>query len=80
MPRTCITRAAMPRYSEARGWRGGAKNVLYAVTDQRTGKTTVRPREDMRGVGPAVTVRVATRAEAERHWQKPLHSGWKVRC
>src|SRR6185503_7282506 len=25
-----------------------------------------------------VTVRVATRAEAEEHWQHPLHPGWTV--
>jgi hypothetical protein len=29
-------------------------------------------------VGPEVDVRVATRAEAEEHWQDPLHAGWKV--
>ena len=29
--------------------------------------------------GPEATVRgVATRAEAEEHWQNPLHGGWKV--
>lgn len=76
----CVTRAALPRYSEARGWRGGAKNTLYAITDRRTGRVIVRPRENMRGVGPEVTVRLATRAEAETHWQRPLHSGWKVKC
>jgi hypothetical protein len=76
----CVVRATLPRYSETQGWHGGAKNVLYAVTDRRTRRVIVRPREDMRGVGPAVTVRVATRGEAERHWQRPLHSGWKVKC
>ncbi len=76
----CITRAALPRYSESGGWRGGAKKTLFAITDKRTGRVIVRPREQMRGVGPEVRVRVATRAEAEQHWQSPLHSGWKVRC
>lgn len=77
--RACITKAALPRYSEARGWHGGAKNVLYAITDVRTGRMLVRPRHDIKS-GPAVAIRVATRAEAEEHWQRPLHSGWKVKC
>lgn len=28
--------------------------------------------------GPEADVRVATRTEAEEHWQNPLHAGWKV--
>lgn len=78
--RACVTGAALPRYSGKRGWHGGAKKVLYAITDKRTDRVTVRPVYSMLGVGPEVTVRVATRAEAERHWQHPLHSGWKVKC
>ena len=78
--KACVTRAVLPRYSAAKGWHGGAKNVLYAIMDERTGRTIVRPRESMRGVGPAVAVSVATRAQAEQHWQKPLHGGWKVKC
>lgn len=76
----CITRAALPRYSETRGWHGGAKNTLYAIEDRRTGGVVVRPREQMRGIGPEVAIRLATRSEAERHWQRPLHSGWKIKC
>jgi hypothetical protein len=78
--RSCVVRAALPRYSAERGWRGGAKNVLYAIEDRRTGGVIVRPREHMRSVGPEVHIRIATRAEAEHHWQRPLHSGWKVKC
>ncbi len=80
MAKRCVTSAALPRYSAKLGWHGGAKKTLFAVTDERTGHVIVRPREDMRSVGPAVTVRVATRAEAEKHWQSPLHAGWKVKC
>lgn len=28
--------------------------------------------------GPTADVRLATRSEAESHWQSPLHAGWKV--
>jgi hypothetical protein len=28
--------------------------------------------------GPQATLRIATRDEAEEHWQRPLHAGWKV--
>lgn len=71
----------LPKYSERRGWVGGDKNVLYAFEDKRTGHVLVRPREHLGGSGPGpdVFVRVATRAEAERLWQSPLHSGWKTK-
>ncbi len=70
----------MPHYSEKGGWKGGEKNRLYHITDKRSDKIVhVRPVEHMSpGVGPEVNVRHATRAEAEQHWQNPLHPGWKV--
>lgn len=69
---------AMPQYSEAKGWTGGDPKRLYHITDTRTGQWHVKPVEDMRGVGPDVGMRHATREEAEKQWQKPLHAGWKV--
>lgn len=71
----------LPRYDERRGWHGGDSRTLYAFTDARTGRTVVRPGHvsAMRDVGPAVSsIRVATRDEAERLWQSPLHAGWTV--
>lgn len=68
----------MPQYSERGGWKGGEKNRLYHITDKRTGKPSVMGVEHMRGVGPEVDIRHATRGEAEEHYQKPLHPGWKV--
>ena len=59
-------------------WEGWDMNTLYAITDNRTGKLLVRPGFDMRSIGPEVTIRVATRTEAEERWQKPLHAGWTV--
>ena len=44
----------------------------------RTGEVFVRPGGGVINVGPEVTVRMATRDEAEREWQNPLHAGWKV--
>lgn len=70
---------ALPTYSDKSGWKGGEKNRLYHITDKRTGGVQVRPVEHMRGIGPEADVRHATRAEAEQHWQKPLHAGWKVK-
>lgn len=69
----------LPRWTDKHGWRGGDSRTLYAFTDQRTGETLVRPVYAYHGTGPpVVTVRPATRNEAERLWQSPLHSGWKV--
>lgn len=67
------------KYTARGGWVGGMGTALYAVTDKRTGVVTVRPGNWMNGIGPEVTIRVATRDEAERLWQSPLHSGWVVR-
>lgn len=64
-------------YSEEKGWTGGDSRTLYHITDVRTDQSKVRPGPFL-GVGPMVRIRVATRAEAEEGWQKPLHSGWKV--
>jgi hypothetical protein len=68
----------MLHYTKAHTWIGGDPSTLYAVIDKRTGRTIVRPPDQMGGVGPDVDVRVATRAEAEEHWQRPLHAGWRV--
>lgn len=72
-------RASLPRYDERKGmWRGGDGRTLYAFTGLRTGSTLVRPGGRTVNIGPEVTVRIATREEAERLWQSPLHSGWTV--
>lgn len=68
---------ALPSYGK-NGWSGGDSRTLYTFRDKRTGSVTVRPGGDARGVGPECDVRVATKAEAEAHWQNPLHSGWKT--
>lgn len=72
---------ALPQYSERRGWVGGDNRTLYAFTDKRTGAVGVHPgggrgKKLLMHWGPEAKVRVATRAEAEKHWQKPLHPGW----
>lgn len=83
---SCIRKAPLPQYSERRGWVGGDSRALYAFTDKRTGTVHVHPgggkgKKLLRGVGgPEQRVRLATRAEAQKHWQDPLHAGWKVRC
>jgi len=72
-------RQKMPRYDARKGvWRGGDSRTLYAFIGHRTGQVFVRPGGDVINVGPEVTVRMATRDEAEREWQNPLHAGWKV--
>lgn len=73
---------------ELRCWEGGSTHTLYAFTDKRTGRVTVRPGtetpdgthyfEGLRGIGPEVSVRVASRREAEAQWQFPLSPGWHV--
>lgn len=68
----------MFRYDAKRGWVGGMGTALYAVTDKRTGVLQVRPGDWMAGIGPEVDIRVATKVEAETHWQNPLHTGWIV--
>jgi hypothetical protein len=67
-----------PTYSKRKGWTGGMGTALYAITDKRTGKVQVRPGDWMAGIGPEVTIRVATRAEAETLWQSPLSPSWIV--
>jgi hypothetical protein len=72
-------RTKLPRYDERRGlWRGGDSRTLYAFTSLLTGVTWVVPGQWTMNYGPQVTVRVATRDEAEEHWQRPLHRGWIV--
>jgi hypothetical protein len=79
-------RMILPRYDARRGWIGGDTRTLYAFTDRRTGKVyAVRPgggsgrHATVADVGGSeADVRIATRAEAERLWQSPLHAGWKV--
>lgn len=68
----------MPTWNDTKGWTGGNDRTLYAFTDTRTGRVVVRPVYDTRGIGPAATVRVATRTEALEQWQNPLHPGWTV--
>lgn len=72
-------------------WVGGDKATLYAwhfrdgysKTDHvivkpgtgRAGKAGI-----VSGPGPGVGLpRIATLAEAEEHWQTPLHRGWNVK-
>lgn len=76
-------KADLPRYTEKHGWVGGDSRTLYAFTDRRTGQVSVHPgggpkRKLLMRVGPEVDVRIASRSEAEEHWQNPLHMGWKV--
>lgn len=73
-----MARVKMPRYSEARGWHGGDDRALYAFVGRATGAIIVAPIYCGRYVGPDCDVRLATRSEAEKHWQMPLHGGWKV--
>ena len=68
----------LPRYNDKRGWLGGDPKRLYTFIDERTGHITVRPgRWPGGGIGPAVTVRPATRSEAQENWQTNSQ-GWKV--
>lgn len=72
-------RGSLPRYNTRRGlWSGGDSRTLYAFTSLATGRTWVVPGGYDMNWGPEVTVRVATRAEAEELWQRPLHPGWSV--
>jgi len=75
-------RVKLPRWDDRRGWTGGDSRTLYAFTDRLTGRLyAVRPGGGRRiadAGGPNADVRLATRAEAERLWQSPLHAGWKV--
>jgi hypothetical protein len=72
-------RGALPRYNARRGmWSGGDSRTLYAFTSVVTGRTWVVPGGYQMNWGPEVTVRVATRAEAEEMWQPSLHPGWTV--
>jgi hypothetical protein len=80
-----VARTSLPKYNEQRGWVGGDTRTLYTFTGKVTGGVGVYPGGGPRGKvfsgggwGPEATVRQATRAEAEEHWQKPLHVGWKV--
>lgn len=72
-------RRSLPRFDERKGmWRGGDSRTLYAFTSLMTGRTWVVPGGYEMNWGSQATVRVATRAEAEELWQRPLHSGWIV--
>lgn len=71
----------LPHYNEkTTRWVGGDSRTLYLFTDKRNHNEFVcsGDRNSLRTLGPALDVRVATRAEAEEHWQNPLHSGWKT--
>jgi hypothetical protein len=84
MARSAQRKTSVPRYDDRRGWTGGDSKTLYTFTDRRTGTVGVHPGGGGAGKkllmhwGPEVDVRVATRAEAEEHWQRPLHAGWRV--
>ena len=69
-------RAKLPRYDARKGWSGGDSRTLYAFTDPATDRVVVRPGGFEMPFGPQAMVRVATRDEAEQHWQSPLHIGW----
>lgn len=74
-------RVTLPKYRAERfGWTAGDRRRLYTFVDPRTGAMSVRPggRTIDQAGGPVQTVRPATRAEAEKLWQSPLHPGWKV--
>ena len=72
-------RVKLPRWNDRRGeWVGGDSRTLYAFTGRVTGQTAVYPGGYRFPFGPEVDVRMATRAEAERLWQDPLHSGWRT--
>lgn len=77
-------KTSLPKYDARRGmWIGGDTRTLYTFTGKVTGGVGVYPGGGPRGKllmnwGPEATVRLATRAEAEEHWQNPLHAGWKV--
>lgn len=85
------TTVTLPRFRPKQGtWTGGDSHTLYTFTDTHGGTgekfKVVRPgggsraSSYMKGIGPNAEVRVATKAEAEQHWQSPLHSGWKIAC
>ena len=69
-------RVKLPRYDARKGWKGGDSRTLYTFTDPATGRLVVRPGGFEMPFGPQALVRVATRDEAEQHWQRPLHAGW----
>lgn len=77
--RNAARRGSLPRYDKRRDqWGGGDGRTLYTFTSDVTGLSWVVPGGYTMNWGPAVTVRVATRDEAEAMWQAPLHPGWKV--
>ncbi len=72
-------RVKLPRYDARKGaWKGGDSRMLYAFGDPATGRVWVVPGGYPMLYGPQATVRIATRDEAEQHWQHALHVGWKV--
>lgn len=76
-------KTSLPHYDEKRGWIGGDDRTLYTFTGRVTGAVGVYPgggprKKLLMNWGPDAIVRPATRAEAEEHWQNPLHVGWKV--
>jgi hypothetical protein len=78
-PRNAARRGSLPRFDERRTqWVGGDGRTLYTFTSNLTGQSWVIPGGYRMNWGPDATVRVATRAEAEEMWQRPLHSGWRV--
>ena len=76
---------ALPRWRKGapgdfNGWTGGDSFTLYAFTDKRTGRVVVSPGKYVSTtIGGECTVAVATRDQAIRLWQNPLHPAWKVK-
>ena len=75
-------RRGLPKYSAKKGgWTGGDTRTLYTFSSPSGSWWRVAPGMGAKGTinhGPDTIVRVATQAEAEEKWQKPLHSGWNV--
>lgn len=83
--------APAPVFDQKLGaWVGGDKRTLYAFPitwPDGSERVVVAPGAGTRGKagiikgvgGGTRKPRIATYAEAEEHWQKPLHAAWNVR-
>lgn len=87
------TKVAVPSFRPKAGtWTGGDSHTLYAFIDPTRPSASGEPHvvvrpgggtkasSMMKGIGPDAKVRVATKEEAEKLWQNPLHAGWKTAC
>lgn len=68
----------LPIYDDRKGWHKADSHALYHFTDRRTKRTFVAPGDSLKGIGPEVDVRLASRSEGEALWQNPLNPSWKV--